>query len=65
MWQLSNRMARFLAARGVGAGGRIGGVSLTTGPVMPVVYFAIQRYGAAFCTINVESTFTFARCSAT
>ncbi|MEK9645783.1 MAG: AMP-binding protein, partial [Alphaproteobacteria bacterium] len=53
MWQLSNRMARFLAARGVGAGGRI--AVLTDNRLeMPVVYFAIQRYGAAFCTINVE-----------
>jgi acyl-coenzyme A synthetase/AMP-(fatty) acid ligase len=53
MSQLSNRMARFLAARGVGAGGRI--AVLTDNRLeMPALYFAIQRYGAAFCTINVE-----------
>ena len=53
LWRLSNRMARFLAARDVGAGGRI--AVLTDNRLeMPALFFAIQRYGAAFCTINVE-----------
>lgn len=53
LWRLSNRMARFLAARNIGAGGRI--AVLTDNRLeMPVLYYAIQRYGAAFCTINVE-----------
>lgn len=53
LWRLSNRLARFLAERGIGAGGRI---AVLTGNrlEMPVLYYAIQRYGAAFCTINVE-----------
>ena len=53
MWKLSNRLSRFLAARGIGAGGRI--AVLTDNRLeMPVLYFAILHYGAAFCTINVE-----------
>ena len=53
LWKLSSRMARFMAERGIGAGGRI--AVLTDNRLeMPVLYFAIQRYGAAFCTINVE-----------
>ena len=39
--------------RGVGAGGRV--AVLTDNRLeMPLLYFALQRYGAAFCTINVE-----------
>ena len=53
LWRLSNRLARFLGARGIGPGGRI--AVLTANRLeMPVLYYAIQRYGAAFCTINVE-----------
>jgi acyl-CoA synthetase (AMP-forming)/AMP-acid ligase II len=53
LWRLSNRLARFLADKGIGAGGRI--AVLTDNRLeMPVLYYAIQRYGAAFCTINVE-----------
>lgn len=53
LWRLSNRMARFLADKGIGPGGRI--AVLTDNRLeMPVLYYAIQRYGAAFCTINVE-----------
>lgn len=53
LWKLSNRIARFLAARDIAAGGRI--AVLTDNRLeMPVLYFALQRYGAAFCTINVE-----------
>lgn len=60
MWRLSNRMARFLAGKGVRAGGRI--AVLTDNRLeMPVLYFAIQRYGAAFCTINVEVNSTHVR----
>jgi acyl-CoA synthetase (AMP-forming)/AMP-acid ligase II len=60
MWRLSNRMARFLAVRNIPAGGRI--AVLTDNRLeMPVLYFAIQRYGAAFCTINVEVNSTHVR----
>lgn len=53
LWRLSNKLARFLADTGIGAGGRI--AVLTDNRLeMPVLYYAIQRYGAAFCTINVE-----------
>ncbi|MFT5486485.1 MAG: acyl-coenzyme A synthetase/AMP-(fatty) acid ligase [Paracoccaceae bacterium] len=53
LWRLSNRLARFLAEKGIGAGGRI--AVLTDNRLeMPTLYYAIQRYGAAFCTINVE-----------
>jgi len=53
LWRLSNRLARFLADKGIGAGGRI--AVLTDNRLeMPVLYYAIQRYGAAFCTINME-----------
>lgn len=53
VWRLSNRLARYLADRGIGAGGRV--AVLTDNRLeMPVLYYAIQRYGAAFCTINVE-----------
>ena len=53
LWRLSNRLARYLAAKGIGPGGRI--AVLTDNRLeMPLLYFAIQRYGAAFCTINVE-----------
>jgi acyl-coenzyme A synthetase/AMP-(fatty) acid ligase len=53
LWRLSNRLARFLAARNIGPGARI---AVLTGNrlEMPVLYYAVQRYGAAFCTINVE-----------
>lgn len=53
LWRLSNRLARLLAARNIGPGGRI---AVLTGNrlEMPVLYYAIQRYGAAFCTVNVE-----------
>lgn len=53
LWRLSNRLARFLAAKGVRAGGRIAVLS-DNRLEMPLLYYAIQRYGAAFCTINVE-----------
>ena len=53
LWRLSNRLARFLHDRNIGPGGRI--AVLTDNRLeMPLLYFAIQRYGAAFCTINVE-----------
>lgn len=53
LWRLSNRLARLLAAQNIGPGGRI--AVLTDNRLeMPVLYYAIQRYGAAFCTINVE-----------
>lgn len=53
LWRLSNRLARFLSARNIGPGGRI--AVLTDNRLeMPVLYYAIQRYSAAFCTINVE-----------
>lgn len=53
LWRLSNRLARFLSDKGIGPGGRI--AVLTDNRLeMPVLYYAIQRYGAAFCTINVE-----------
>ena len=53
MWKLSNRLSRFLAARAVGPGERI--AVLTDNRLeMAVLYFAILRYGAAFCTINIE-----------
>ncbi len=53
LWRFSNRFARLLHDRGVGAGGR---VAVLTGNrlEMLALYFAIQRYGAAFCTIDVE-----------
>lgn len=53
LWRLSNRLARFLADKHIGPGGRI---AVLTGNrlEMPVLYYAIQRYGATFCTINVE-----------
>ncbi|MGB0629796.1 MAG: class I adenylate-forming enzyme family protein [Alphaproteobacteria bacterium] len=53
LWKLSNRMARFLADRKIGPGGRV--AVLTDNRLeMPLLYYAIQRYGAAFCTINIE-----------
>jgi acyl-coenzyme A synthetase/AMP-(fatty) acid ligase len=53
LWRLSNRLARFLAGRNIGPGGRI--AVLTDNRVeMAVLYYSVQRYGAAFCTINVE-----------
>ena len=53
LWRLSNRLARFFGERGIGAGGRI--AVLTHNRLeMAALYYAIQRYGAAFCTINVE-----------
>jgi len=40
LWKLSSRMARFMAERGIGAGGRI--AVLTDNRLeMPVLYFAI------------------------
>ena len=53
LWRFSNRLARFLHGRGVRAGGR---VAVLTGNrlEMPALYFGIQSYGAAFCTIDVE-----------
>jgi acyl-CoA synthetase (AMP-forming)/AMP-acid ligase II len=60
LWRLSNRLARFLGQRGIGPGGRI--AVLTDNRLeMPALYFAIQRYGAAFCTINVEVNATHVR----
>ncbi|MBO22175.1 MAG: hypothetical protein CMM26_07385 [Rhodospirillaceae bacterium] len=60
LWRLSNRLARFLHQLGIGPGGRI--AVLTDNRLeMPALYFAIQRYGAAFCTINVEVNATHVR----
>lgn len=53
LWRLSNRLARFLADRHIGAGARIAVLS-DNRLELPVLYYAIQRYGVAFCTINVE-----------
>lgn len=53
LWRLSNRLARFLEVKGIGKGDRI--AVLTDNRLeMAVLYFAIQRAGAAFCTINIE-----------
>ena len=53
LWRLSNRFARFLREKGLGPGKRI--VVLTDNRLeMLALYFAIQRCGAAFCTINIE-----------
>lgn len=53
LWRLSNRLARFLADRGVGKGNRVA-VLADNRLEMAVLYYAIQRAGAAFCTINIE-----------
>ena len=50
LWRLSNRLARYLADRGH-RGRRARG---RPDRQMPVLYYAIQRYGVAFYTINVE-----------
>lgn len=53
LYRLSNRIARFLAARGIGAGDRI--VVLSENSLESLaLYFAILRHGATFCAINVE-----------
>ena len=53
LWRLSNRLARFLHEAGVGAGGR---VAVLAGNCLETLalYYGLQRYGAAFCTIDVE-----------
>jgi long-chain acyl-CoA synthetase len=53
MYQWSNRIARFLTARGIGANDRI--LVLTENSLENLVlYFAILRHGATYCAINVE-----------
>jgi len=53
LWCLSNRLSRNLAEQNVKAGERV--AVLTHNCLeMAVLYFSIQRYGAAFCTVNVE-----------
>lgn len=53
LWRFSNRIARFLADRGVGSGGRIAVLSDNRLETL-ALYYGIQRYGAAFCTIDIE-----------
>ena len=53
LWRFSNRIARLLADRGVGPGGRIA-VLADNRLETVALYYAIQRYGAAFCTIDIE-----------
>ncbi len=60
LWRLSNRLSRFLAARNINAGDRIA-VLTNNSLEMAVLYFSIQRYGAAFCTVNVEVNATHVR----
>jgi acyl-CoA synthetase (AMP-forming)/AMP-acid ligase II len=53
LYRLSNRVARFLSARGIGANDRVavlGENSLET----LALYFTILRHGATFCIVNVE-----------
>ena len=53
LWRLSNKFARFLGNLDLGPGKRI--AVLTDNRLeMLALYFAIQRCGAAFCTINIE-----------
>lgn len=53
LWRLSNRIARYLAARGVGAGGRVAVLAPNSLETL-ALYFGIQAYGAAFCTMDAE-----------
>ena len=53
LWRVSNRMSRFLADRNVARGGRVAVLS-DNRLSCPFLYFSLLRYGAAFCTINVE-----------
>ncbi len=53
LWRLSNRLANFLAERGIGAGGRIAVLSPNSLEKL-ALYFAVLRAGATFCTIDVE-----------
>ena len=52
LWRLSNRLARWLGRAGVPAGGR---VAVLAGNRLETLalYYAIQRYGAAFCAVDV------------
>ena len=53
LWRLSNQMSRFLADRNVVRGGRVAVLS-DNRLELPILYFSLLRYGAAFCAINVE-----------
>ena len=53
LYRLTNRLARFLNEKGVGANDRI--AVLTDNSIENLVlYYGVQRHGATFCTINVE-----------
>ena len=53
LYRLSNRLARFLAERDIGANDRV--VVLTDNSLENLVlYYGIQRHGATFCTVNVD-----------
>jgi len=53
LYRLSNRIAAFLTARGVGAGDRVAVLSENSLETL-ILYFGILRHGATFCTVNVE-----------
>ena len=56
----ADRIAGFLAARGLGANDRVavlGGNSME----WLILYYGVQRFGATFCTINVEVNVHHAR----
>ncbi len=53
LWRLSNRLANFLADRGIGPGGRVAVLSQNSLEKF-ALYFAVLRTGATFCTIDVE-----------
>ena len=53
MYRLANRFAHFFGEMGIGANDRV--AVLTENSIeMLILFFAVQRHGAAFCTINVE-----------
>ena len=53
LYEVCNRIAAALAARGIAANDRI--VVLTDNSLENLIlYYAIQRFGATFCTVNIE-----------
>ena len=53
LYKLSNQLAHFFAEKGIGANDRIA-VLTENSLEMLILFFAVQRHGATFCTINVE-----------
>lgn len=53
LYGITNRLAHFLAGKGIKANDRV--LVLTDNSLENLIlYYGVQRYGATFCTINVE-----------